>query len=152
MADEDLRPLEEAASPRPEPTDDFPGTEPVEGEDPTARSSEPPPPPEEIPPERAGEIPTAEEVPAPRTEAVPGAEDVSSGTPPQAPTGDVQRETSSESPSRGEETPLRAGGASLDTPLSQEEMIRRQAKRDRGEEDKGLTDEVRDAIFDEDRD
>ena len=151
MADEDLRPLEEAASPRPEPTDDFPGTEPIEGEDPTARSSEPPPPPEEIPPERAGEIPTAEEVPAPRTEAVPGAKDVPSGTPPQAPTGDVQRETSSESPSRGEETPLRAGGASLDTPLSQEEMIRRQAKRDRGEEDKGLTDEVRDAIFDEDR-
>jgi hypothetical protein len=28
-------------------------------------------------------------------------------------------------------------------------MIRRQAKRDRGEEDKGLTDEVRDAIFDQ---
>ena len=47
---------------------------------------------------------------------------------------------------------MRAGGASLDTPLSQEEMIRRQAKRDRGEEDKGLTDEVRDAVFDEDRD
>ena len=44
---------------------------------------------------------------------------------------------------------MRAGGASLDTPLSQEEMIRRQAKRDRGEEDKGLTDEVRDAIFDQ---
>ena len=151
MADEDLRPLEEAASPRPEPTDDFPGTEPVEGEDPTARLSEPPPPPEEIPPERAGEIPTAEEVPAPRTEAVPWAEYVPSGTPPQAPTGDVQRETTSESPSRGEETPLRTGRASLDTPLSQEEMIRRQAKRDRGEEDKGLTDEVRDAIFDEDR-
>jgi hypothetical protein len=31
-------------------------------------------------------------------------------------------------------------------------MIRSQAKRDRGEEGKGLTDEVRDAIFDEDRD
>ena len=87
----------------------------------------------------------AEEVLAPRTEAVPGAEDVPSGTPPQAPPGDLQRETSSESPSRGAE------GASLDTPLSQEEMIKRQAKRDRGEEDKGLTDEVRDAIFDEDR-
>jgi hypothetical protein len=28
-------------------------------------------------------------------------------------------------------------------------MVRRQAKRDRGEEDKGLMDEVRDAIFDE---
>lgn len=47
---------------------------------------------------------------------------------------------------------MRAGGASLDTPLSQEEMIRRQAKRDRREEGKGLTDEVRGAIFDEDRD
>lgn len=40
----------------------------------------------------------------------------------------------------------------MDTPLSQEEMIKRQAKRDRGEEDKGLTDDVRDAIFDEERD
>ncbi len=141
--------MEDVASPRPEPTDDFPGTEPVEGEDPTARSIESPPPPEEIPPERAGEIPTAEEVPAPRTEAVPEAEDVPSGTPPQTPPGNVQRETSSESASRSEETPSRAGGASLDTPLSQEEMIRRQAERDRGEEDKGLTDEVRDAVFDE---
>ncbi len=142
----------EAASPRPEPSHDFPGTEPVEGEDPRARSGEVPPPPEEIPPERAGEIPTAEEVPAPRTEELPEAEDVPSGTPPQAPPGDVQRETSSEFASRSEATPLSTGGASLDTPLSQEEMIRRQAKRDRGEEDKGLTDEVRDAIFDEDRD
>ena len=142
----------EAASPRPGPSDNFPGTEPVEGEDPTARSSEVPPSPEEIPPERAGEIPMAEEVPAPRTEEVPIAEEVTSGDPPQAPPGNVKRETSSESPSRGEEMASEAGGASLDTPLSQEEMIRKQAKRDRGDEDKGLTDEVRDAIFDEDRD
>jgi hypothetical protein len=117
---------EQAASPWPEPSDDFPGTEPVGGEDPTARSGEVPPPPEEVPPERAGEIPTAEEVPPPRAEEGPGAEEGPSGTP-----------------------PPRTQGASLDTPLSQEEMIRRQAKRDRGEEDKGLTDEVRDAIFDE---
>ena len=48
--------------------------------------------------------------------------------------------------------PSRTQGASLDTPLSQEEMIRRQAKRDWGEEDKGLTDDVSDAIFDEEQD
>jgi hypothetical protein len=104
MPDEDLTPpgegdvpprrREEAAAPRPEPSDDFPGTEPVEGEDPTARSGEVPPPPEKVPPERVGEIPTAEEVPPPRAEEVPGAEEVPSGTPPQAPPGDVQRETS----------------------------------------------------------
>jgi hypothetical protein len=126
---------EEAASPRPEPSDDFPGTEPIKGEDPTARSGEVPPPPEEVP--------------SPRTEEMPEAEDVRSQTPPQAPPGDVQRETSGEARPRSEETPSRAGGASLDTPLSQEEMIRRQAERDRGEEDRGLTDEVRDAVFDE---
>ena len=40
---------EVAASPRPEPSDDFPGTEPVEGEDPTARSGEVSPP-EDVPP------------------------------------------------------------------------------------------------------
>lgn len=115
----------EAASPRPEPTDDFPGTEPVREDASRERAGEVPPP-EEVPPERAGEVPTAEEVPPPRAEEVPGAEEEPSGTP-----------------------PPRTQGASLDTPLSQEEMIRRQAKRDRGEEDKGLTDDVRDAIFDE---
>jgi hypothetical protein len=140
-----------AASPRPEPSSDFPGTEPVR-EDVSRERAGGVPPPEEVPPERAGEVPMAEEVPAPRAEEIPDAEDVPSGTPPQAPPGDVQRESSGEPRPRSEETPSRAGGASLNTPLSQEEMIRRQAKRDRGEEDKGLTDEVRDAIFDEDRD
>ena len=70
----------------------------------------------------------AEEVPSSRAEVVPGVEEEPPGTP-----------------------PPRTQGASLDTPLSQEEMIGRQAKRDRGEEDKGLTDDVRDAVFDDDR-
>jgi hypothetical protein len=136
MPDEDLTSLgeggvppgstEEAASPRPKPSDDFPGTRPVEGEDPMAGRGEVPPPPEEIPPERAGEIPTAEEVPPPRTVELPEAEDVPSGT-----------------------SPPGTQGASLDPPLSEEEMVRRQEERDRGEGDKGLTDDVRDAIFDE---
>jgi hypothetical protein len=114
MPDEDLTPpgegnpfsgsREEAASPRPEPSDDFPGTEPVRGEDPTARSGEVPSLPEEIPPERAGQIPTAEEMPPLRTEGVPGAEEMPSGTPPQALPGDVQRGHSSEPLSRTEET------------------------------------------------
>jgi hypothetical protein len=96
------RSTEEAASPRPEPSDDFPGTEPVREDASTTRMGEVAPP-EEIPPERAGEIPTAEEVPPPRTEDVPMAEEMPSGTPPQAPPGDVQRGTTSE-PLRTEET------------------------------------------------
>ena len=142
---------EQVASPRPEPTDDFPGTEPVR-QDASKERVGGVPPPEEVPPERAAEIPMAEEVPAPRTEEVPEAEDVPSGTPPQVPPGDLQREISGEPRSRSEETSSRAEGASLDAPLSQEEMLKRQAKRDRGEEDKGLTDEVRDEVFNEDRD
>jgi hypothetical protein len=75
---------------------DLPGTEPIREEDVlTGRTTgETPPPPEEVPPERAGEVPTAEEAPPPRTEEVPRAEEIPSGTPPQAPPGDVQRETS----------------------------------------------------------
>jgi hypothetical protein len=76
-----------SASPRPKPSVDFPGTEPLREDVSRARTGEVPPP-EEVPPERAGEIPTAEEVPPPRAEEVP------SGTPPQAPPGDVQRGTS----------------------------------------------------------
>jgi hypothetical protein len=90
----------------PETPGDLPGTEPIREENVlTDRAEEVPPPPEEVPPERAGEIPTAEEVPPPRTEEVPGAEEIPSGTPPQAPSGDVQRETSPEPPSRAEEAP-----------------------------------------------
>jgi rubrerythrin len=90
----------------PETPDDLPGTEPIRGKDVlTDRAEEVPPPPEEVPPERAGEIPMAEEVPPPRTEEVPRVEEIPSGTPPHAPPGDVQRETSPESPSRAEEAP-----------------------------------------------
>jgi hypothetical protein len=144
------RSTEEAASPRPEPSDDFPGTEPVRGEDPTARSGESPPAPEEIPPERAGEIPTAEEVPPPRAEEVPGAEEVSSGTTPQAPPGDVRGESSAEAPSRRGQTSQGTEGPSLEPPSpEEEEMARRQAARDRGEEDKGLIDQIKDSVFGE---
>jgi hypothetical protein len=129
------RSAEVAASPRQEPSDDFPGTEPVEGDDPTARASERLPPPEEVPPERAGEVPMAEEVPAPRAEEVREVEDVSSGPPRQVLLGDVQRESSAEDVSRREE------GTSLEPPTSEEEeMARRQAARDRRDEDKGLLD------------
>jgi hypothetical protein len=151
----DARPAsaEAAASPRPEPSDDFPGTEPVEGEGPTARAGEVPPPPEGVPTARAGEVPTAEGVPAPRTEGVPGAEEVPSGTPPQAPPGDVQSETSrAEARSRGgEEAPQRgAEGTSPEPPTpEEEEMARRQGARDRGEEDEGLLDHIKDSVFGE---
>lgn len=87
------RRAEEGPSPRPEPSDDFPGTEPLKKEVSRARTGEVPLP-EEVPPERAGEVPMAEEVPPPRTEEVPMVEEISSGTPPQAPPGKVHRETS----------------------------------------------------------
>ena len=51
---------EEVAPPRPEPSGDFPGTEPIVEEVPPERTGEVPPAPEEVPPERAGEIPMAE--------------------------------------------------------------------------------------------
>jgi hypothetical protein len=105
-----------SASPRPEPSDDFPGTEPLREDTSRAGTGEVPPP-EEVPPERAGEIPTAEEVPPPRAVEVP------SGTPPQAPPGDVQRETS---------------------PMEQERTG--QLEREQ-EEDKGLVDKAREALL-----
>jgi hypothetical protein len=39
----------------------------------------------------------------------------------------------------------------LDPPLSEEELVRRQAQRERGGADKGLTDEVEDVTFDEEK-
>ena len=114
------RRAEEAASPRPGPSDDFPGTEPVL-EDVTKERRGEVPPPEEIPVERAGEIPTAEEVPPPRTEEVPGAEEVPTGTPPQAPPSDVQGEQSSRRTEEG-------------LPAGQD----RSGPADRDREDKGL--------------
>ena len=107
-----------SASPRPEPSNDFPGTEPLREDVSKARTGEVPSP-EEVPPERAGEIPTAEEVPPPRAEEVP------SGTPPQAPPGDVQRETS---------------------PTDQE---RRGQAEGKPEEDKGLIDKAKEALLGE---
>jgi hypothetical protein len=118
---------EGATSLRPEPLGDFPGTEPVREKAWTSRTREVLPPPEGATLERAGEIPTAEEVPPPRAEEVPR-EEGSSGTPPPG----AQR-------------------ASLDPPLSEGEMVRRQAERERGGADKGLTDEVEDATFDEEK-
>lgn len=119
---------EEAPTPRPEPSADFPGTEPVREDVLSAMEGEVPPPPEEIPPERAGKIPTAEEVSPPRTEEVSRMEGGPSGTPPPG-----------------------TGGASLDPTLSEEEMVRRQAQRERGGADEGLTDEVEDVTFDEEK-
>jgi hypothetical protein len=90
IRDEPSGRAEEVPPPRPEPRDDLPGTEPIaEGtpsgdvrrETAVTQSSEEDiaPPSGEIPPDvsRSGEPPVAEEVP--------------SGTPPQAPPGDVQR-------------------------------------------------------------
>ena len=125
------RRTEEATSPRPEPSDDFPGTEPVLEDVAKERMGEVPPP-EEIPAERAGEIPTAEEVPPPRTEEVPGAEEVPTGTPLQAPPGDVQ----GEQPSRRTEESLPAGQD-------------RTGRADRDREDKGLLNEINDAVLSE---
>ncbi len=110
------------ASPRPELSGELPGTEPIRGEDPTSRTGEVPPPPEEVPPERAGEIPTAEEVPPPRAVEVP------SGTPPQAPPGDMQRE---------------------DSPPSSEEPPRVEREGTEREEDRGLLDRAIDKLISE---
>lgn len=125
------RRTEEATSPRPEPSDDFPGTEPVLEDVANERTGEVPLP-EEIPPERAGEIPTAEEVPPPRTEEVTGVEEVPTGTSPQAPPGDVQ----GEQPSRRTEEGLPAG---------QDKAVR--ADRDR--ENEVSLNEINDAVLSE---
>lgn len=110
--EEPIARTEEAAPPRPEPSDDFSGTEPIREEVPP-RAGEVPPAPEEIPPERAGEIPTAEEAPPPRAEEVP------SGTPPQAPPEDVQRETTTSS--RPEEASPRSADAEGGTNIPADE-------------------------------
>jgi hypothetical protein len=137
------------ASPRPNPSTDLPGTEPIpeevapevlrpEGARPGEREAPPPPRTagieggvlgrtEEIPPTRTpdtpdkGPIPPTEEAVPPRTQDVPLAEEVPSGTPPQAPPGDVQRGTSP-----------RIGG----TQRAEEER----------EEGEGLIDKVRDFL------
>ena len=102
---------------------------------PLPRMEEASPIPGEVPPPRTSGI--EEGAPA-RTEDVPMAEEVPSGTPPQAPPGDVQRETSPEPPS-----PPRTGEA----PLTGQERPR-QTESER-EEDKGLIDRAREALLGE---
>jgi hypothetical protein len=136
----------------PEPPGGPPGTEPrAEGATPRAEAGQAPRTEPISAPPRPGDVPSrrTEEIP-PRTEGGPLAEEVPSGTPPQAPPGDVQREPRPESPASREETSPSAEEASLDPPTEEEkEMARRQAARDRGEEDEGLIDKVRDTLFGE---
>ena len=96
------------ARPRPEPSGGFAGTEPI-----------------------------AEDASRSRTEDVPMAEEVPSGTPPQAPPGDVQRETSREPrpTTRTRETPPRQQSPG-------------QTDRE-SEEDKGLIDRAKEALLGE---
>jgi hypothetical protein len=130
---------EQAASPRPEPSDDFPGTEPVEGEDPTARSGEVPPPPEEIPPERAGEIPMAEEVPAPRAEEIPT--DTQTQASPGDATSPVPGDILHEDMVPPTPPPPRGTGES---PMAEEERV----GQEEGEEDRSLIDRLTDRARD----
>jgi hypothetical protein len=136
----------------PEPPGGLPGTEPsAEGAPSRADASQAPRTEPISAPPRLGDVPPrrTEEAP-PRTEGGTLAEEVPSGIPPQAPPGDVQRGTSYESPASREETSPSAEGPSLDPPTEEEkEMARRQAARDRGEEDEGLIDKVRDTLFGE---
>src|SRR5215207_10072122 len=128
-ATEDLTPgvaategSEPDVSPVPEPPGGLPGTEPrAEGATPGAEAGQSPRTEPISAPPRSGDVPPrrTEEAP-PRTEGGPLAEEVPSGTPPQAPPGDVQRGTSAESPARN-----------------------------RGEEDEGLIGRVRDVLFGE---
>ena len=145
-------------SPRPEPADDLPGTEPIAEGSPsgdvrreTAVTRTPEadltPPREEGPPDapRTGEVSSArveEAPPPPRTAGIQGgvlgsAEEVPSGTPPQAPPGDVQRDPSPEEP------PPTLGEA----PRAEEERTGREER----EEDKGLIDKAKDYLRGEDR-
>ncbi len=100
--------------------------------------------------EPAGALPTTEEVPPPRTarieegvlprteEVPPTVADVPSGTPPQAPPGDVQRGVVPP-----ESSPRRTG----EDPLIEQERPR-QPERER-EEDKGFIDRAREALLGE---
>ncbi|MBV9455587.1 MAG: DUF2173 family protein [Rubrobacter sp.] len=110
LVEADVTPSTEltGARPRPEPSSGFPGTEPV-----------------------------AEDASRSRTEDVPMAEEVPSGTPPQAPPGDVQRETSPEP---------RPTGTREAPPTGQQRPG--QTERE-PQEDKGLIDRARDALLGE---
>jgi rubrerythrin len=99
----------EGISPRTEPSfarermEEAPARESRIEEEPLSRPEGTPPP----EPGTSGDLPRAEprreeDASTARTEEVPRAEEVPSGTPPQAPPGDVQSETSPEAPSRTE--------------------------------------------------
>jgi len=79
---------------------------------------------EDVAKERTGEVPPPEEIPT--------AKEVPTGTPPQAPPGDVQ----GEQPSRRREEALPAGQD-------------RTGRADRDREDKGLLNEINDAVLSE---
>jgi hypothetical protein len=100
------------------------------------RTEEAPPPPRTAGIEE-GVLPRREEPGPSRTEEVPLAEEVPSGTPPQAPPGDVQRETPPEPAPRTEE------------PGSLGRESSRRPEREQDEEDKGLLDRARDALLGE---
>jgi len=100
------------------------------------RTEEAPPPPRTAGIEE-GALPRREEPGPSRPEEVPLAEEVPSGTPPQAPPGDVQRETPPEPSSRTEE------------PGSLGRESSRGPEREQDEEDKELLDRVRDALLGE---
>ena len=103
--------------------------------------------PEDVQMETSLERPRAETPPPtegtvqPRTEEVPLAEKVPSGTPPQAPPGDVQRGSSHESSLETGEIPGEPGRA------TQEPRAARQMKGEQ-EEEKGLIDRIKDALTD----
>lgn len=128
----------EAASPRPEPSSDFPGTEPVRQDDSKERVGEVPPP-EEVPPERAGEIPMAEEVPAPKTE------EISTEAQTQASTADVASPVLGDIPHEDmfpPTSPLPRG--TENSSMAEEERV----GQEEGEEDRGLRDRLTDRVRD----
>jgi hypothetical protein len=113
------------------------GTTAPEAEIVPPRMTEEAPPPPRTAGMEEGVLPRTEERPPSRTEEVPLAEEVPSGTPPQAPPGDVQRETPPEPSSRTQEPP---------GPLGREGSRRPESEQDE-EEDKGLLDRARDALL-----
>ena len=153
------RRTEEEVSPRPEPTTDLPGTEPIREDVSTARAGEVPPPPEEVPPETAGEIPTAEEVPPPRTEEVQSVREAPSGTPLQAPPGGVEPPVPGGIPHEGVVPPTpplprgEPGDAQSGISPGAEETPRTGEGRTRQEEkqNKDLIDKAKDYLLGEDR-
>src|SRR5215207_2709274 len=88
------------------------GTTAPEAEIVPPRMTEEAPPPPRTAGIEEGALPRTEEPPPSRTEEVPMAEEVPSGTPPQAPPGDVQRETPPKPSSRTEEVLPRTEGVS----------------------------------------